>query len=70
MPFSTGLLAQFIAFRLALVLYWLNLGRRATHPLPGGSEAGGAGAVGWAICVVEDLGGGAAVSSSQPPSPY
>jgi uncharacterized membrane protein len=25
MPFSTGLLAAFITFRLALVLYWLNL---------------------------------------------
>jgi uncharacterized membrane protein len=25
MPFSTGLLAEFITFRLALVLYWLNL---------------------------------------------
>jgi uncharacterized membrane protein len=25
MPFSTGLLAEFIAFRLALVVYWLNL---------------------------------------------
>ena len=25
MPFSTGLLAEFITFRIALVLYWLNL---------------------------------------------
>jgi uncharacterized membrane protein len=25
MPFSTGLLAEFITFRLALVAYWLNL---------------------------------------------
>jgi uncharacterized membrane protein len=25
MPFSTGLLAEFIAYRLALVVYWLNL---------------------------------------------
>jgi uncharacterized membrane protein len=25
MPFSTGLLAEFITFRLALVVYWLNL---------------------------------------------
>jgi hypothetical protein len=48
-----------------LVLLQLN---SAVAPRTG-SEAGGAGAVGWAICVVEDLGGGAAVSSSQPPSP-
>jgi TMEM175 potassium channel family protein len=25
MPFSTGMLAEFITFRLPLVLYWLNL---------------------------------------------
>ena len=25
MPFSTGLLAEFITYRLALVVYWLNL---------------------------------------------
>jgi uncharacterized membrane protein len=25
MPISTGLLAEFITFRLALVVYWLNL---------------------------------------------
>ena len=25
MPFSTGLLAEYISFRLALVIYWLNL---------------------------------------------
>jgi len=36
MPFSTGLLAEFITFRLPLVLYWLNLLllqhlRRARH---------------------------------------
>jgi uncharacterized membrane protein len=25
MPFSTGLMAEFIAYRTALVLYWLNI---------------------------------------------
>ena len=25
MPFSTGLLAEFITFRIALVVYWLNI---------------------------------------------
>ena len=25
MPFSTGLLAEYITYRLALVVYWLNL---------------------------------------------
>jgi hypothetical protein len=38
MPFSTGLLAEFITYRMALAVYWFN--SRYFHGLPDTNDRG------------------------------